>query len=854
MPAFAQCDPHWDTTLGSSTVDGRILASMMFDDGSGQALYVAGEFQTIGGTAAFGIARTRDGVAWEKVGDAFLFSSGQPFPFARIEALTPFDPDGSGPQPPLLVVGGTFELAENGNAFVNHVASWNGTSWSPIGGGLPGTGDGDFSVHVTSLASFDSGTGPRLYAGGNFEVGGVPNADVAVWDGFSWQPLGFTGTTADGVVTDLIVHDDGSGPALYVAGDFDGIVGVPNSANVARWDGSAWSSLAGGPTFATSDRTINLASFDPDGAGGAPARLLAFSWCSHRVDQWNGTTWTSSVLPSQAWCGGKGGLAVFDQGSGPAVYFGGTIAASNTTHVIRYDGTTFTVTPDALLAADGSMSIASTGINTLGAEPSLFIGGGTLGPDLVRAQGMMTFANAALSSVAPIGGPSSQFSLTPAAGNQVTTLTAFDADGDGPGLPIMVAGGNFYAMGGVVSNKVAARVGSAWTTLGNGLPDADAVNLVESIPSGSGNDLYAAAYTFVPAQNGQNGGVFKYSGGAWAPVGAPFAFAGSVGGPGYVTCLSSADFGGGDTLFAAGTFLSVDGVTTGRVASWSGSAWEQVGAPGAGIANGDISSLVPFDSGSGPALFIAGDLIRIGAGPSFTTVARWNGAFWSSAAAGLPPFVKPALHRFNDQLWAVVSDGGDMDAPKTLFRWNGSSWAAITSTPFFDLTRFIGVAHSVDGDRFFFNSLDASLGFTGLSISSVGVFEYDGTSWSNSSVLGRMTFDFATAVEALDAGVERSVWFAGGFAGVGGEAAPTTVQTLNAVDSPRIARFVEVCGPSCPPCAADYDNNGGVDGGDLAAFFADFEAGENCADVDGNGGVDGGDLGYFFSVFEAGGC
>jgi len=58
----------------------------------------------------------------------------------------------------------------------------------------------------------------------------------------------------------------------------------------------------------------------------------------------------------------------------------------------------------------------------------------------------------------------------------------------------------------------------------------------------------------------------------------------------------------------------------------------------------------------------------------------------------------------------------------------------------------------------------------------------------------------------------------------------------------------------CPPCAADYDGNGGVDGGDLAAFFADFEAGEGCADVDGNGGVDGGDLGFFFQVFEAGGC
>lgn len=61
-------------------------------------------------------------------------------------------------------------------------------------------------------------------------------------------------------------------------------------------------------------------------------------------------------------------------------------------------------------------------------------------------------------------------------------------------------------------------------------------------------------------------------------------------------------------------------------------------------------------------------------------------------------------------------------------------------------------------------------------------------------------------------------------------------------------------GSECPPCAADYDQNGGVDGGDLGAFFADFEQGLPCADVDGNGGVDGGDLGTFFTLFEAGGC
>lgn len=58
----------------------------------------------------------------------------------------------------------------------------------------------------------------------------------------------------------------------------------------------------------------------------------------------------------------------------------------------------------------------------------------------------------------------------------------------------------------------------------------------------------------------------------------------------------------------------------------------------------------------------------------------------------------------------------------------------------------------------------------------------------------------------------------------------------------------------CAACAADYDQNGGVDGGDIGAFISDFEQGLTCADVDQDGGVTGADIGAFFVVFEAGGC
>lgn len=92
-----------------------------------------------------------------------------------------------------------------------------------------------------------------------------------------------------------------------------------------------------------------------------------------------------------------------------------------------------------------------------------------------------------------------------------------------------------------------------------------------------------------------------------------------------------------------------------------------------------------------------------------------------------------------------------------------------------------------------------------------------------------------------------------------GVSADGTVVVGNGVGpgfTPRgwVAAIPRTDGTACPSCAADFDGNGGVDGGDLASFFAAFEEGGECADVDGNGGVDGGDLGAFFQLFEQGGC
>ena len=61
-------------------------------------------------------------------------------------------------------------------------------------------------------------------------------------------------------------------------------------------------------------------------------------------------------------------------------------------------------------------------------------------------------------------------------------------------------------------------------------------------------------------------------------------------------------------------------------------------------------------------------------------------------------------------------------------------------------------------------------------------------------------------------------------------------------------------GGACPSCAADFNDDGGVDGSDVEAFFTAWENAGGCADVNEDGGIDGSDVETFFMLWEAGGC
>src|SRR5206468_3719208 len=122
----------------------------------------------------------------------------------------------------------------------------------------------------------------------------------------------------------LSVYDDGSGPALYAGGAFDLAPGGVPANNIAKWDGTSWTALGSGITGSPA-RVLALTVFN-DGSG--PALYVGGSFttaggvAASNIAKWNGSSW-AGLGSAASGAAGVRALTVYDDGSGPALYAGG---------------------------------------------------------------------------------------------------------------------------------------------------------------------------------------------------------------------------------------------------------------------------------------------------------------------------------------------------------------------------------------------------------------------------------------------------------------------------------------------------------------------------------------------------
>ncbi|MFO0828982.1 MAG: hypothetical protein U0572_12650 [Phycisphaerales bacterium] len=620
-PTTSCQDIGWRPKFTTPGVESTVNALATFDDGTGAAVYVGGGFTEAGGLDVSKVARW-DLDGWSALGGTIV---------GTVQCMLAHD-DGSGSA---LYVAGTISSIDG--VAVNRIARWDGATWTPLGGGVNGT--------VFALASYDDGTGLALYAGGSFtSAGGLPANRLAKWNGRSWEAVG--GGVND-TVRALAVRARGASPGLYVGGDFTA-AGAVQANRIARWSANGWSALGGGANGAVLamqfvDGPIPSASGLVIGgcfttAGDVPALAVA---------RWSNDRW-SALGAGLGSC--VSALAVFDDGTGPALVAGGAFSG----RIARWDGAAWNV-PAAGGTSSQVLEFAVFDEGD-GAGPGLFVGGAfdTAGGTQVRYVGRLDATGWS--------------ALGNGVSANVSDFAVFD-DGRGDG-PMLFATGAFLRAGGVSVNRIARWDGRRWTALGSGLNDAGyALGVFDD---GGGPALFVGG-RFTSAGGVPSKGIAKWDGQAWSAVGG-----GVAGAVPQVYALRAFSDASGSSLYVGGAFTTAGGVASQGFARWDGDAWHAIGVSAGG---GVLALNVVNDVVSGAPTLCAGGAFSSVAGVAASCIAAFDGRSWRALGGGVNDTVR-AIQRFDDGGGAQLYVGGEFtsaggSAALRIARWDGLQWSPV---------------------------------------------------------------------------------------------------------------------------------------------------------------------------------
>jgi len=802
MTASASCG--WEEGFWISDLDGAVEAMAVYDDGNGEALYVGGRFTSASGESLNHIARW-DGASWSELsGPLGSVVNG------TVEALAVYD-DGNGEA---LYVGGGFTSASG--VIVNHIAKWDGASWSAVSGPA-GTG---VSGSVRALAVYDDGSGEALYAGGYFtSAGGVRVNHIAKWDGVSWSALsGPSGTGVSDVVRALAVYDDGNGEALYAGGYFTWAGGVRVNC-IARWDGVSWSALSGPSDTGVNDTVYALAAYD-NGNGEA---LYAGGWFDsaggvvvNGIAKWDGASWSALSGPSESGVDGSVyALAMYDDGSGDALYAGGYFTTAGGVSVIgiaKWDGVSWSdLGWNARPGVSGGVGVLA--VYDDGSGAALHAGGSFTSADGVIVNGIAKW-DGTLWHVH--SGPSGS-----GVSGWVRELAVYD-DGTGEAL---YAGGFFASAGGVIVNGIAKWDGVSWSAL-SGPSDTGVNILVYALAvydDGIGAALYAGGES--SSAEGVSGiNLAKWDGASWSELSGLTGYVFSDA----VMALAVYDDGSGEALYVGGYFNMAGGVPANGIAKWDGDSWSALSGPTGKDASSGVYALAVYDDGSGEALYVGGE----------SWIGKWDGDSWSFLSGSNGNSVLGnvyALAVYDDGSGEALFAGGSFTSAggeivNHIAKWDGVSWIPLAGSASPGVSGSIGaLAVYDDGSE---DALYAGGSFTSAGdVLANGIAKWNGVSWSALSGPSGAGVNgmWLNALVVYDDGRGEALYVGGDFTSAGGVASSRIAKWNGETDSDSDGACDNF--DRCPGLddGADADGDGVPDGCDVCLGFDD----NNDADTDG---------------------
>jgi len=563
---------------------------------------------------------------------------------------TTWDPDGAGPAPFQLVVGGN-GLIGGQSAQAAGVATFDGTQWRTLGVG-PGT-----TGNVLALAAWNG----QLFAGGTFTGGGVDR--IAVWNGTTWQPVG---TGAPNLLTGLTVWNN----QLVAVGSFTS----SSLPSIRTWNGSVWTSLPTPPSLQSP-----LAVVAYQGWLCVGGYQLASSTLTGILERWNGSAWATSIqaVDGSSFFGRISSLAVRSSiaiGGTDTLYVGGTFNSIGGAAVNALASTNSVVSPTwSTVGANNVTACSVVHARPVGTSGYLvtasFLGSGNLVRQYSNATNTWTTLGPTgtnTSALAFYGGSYHGARSAPSAAcvrwdgtawvptiglGLVGEVRALTRSGDG-----IVAGGAFTATTSVPLNRIARWNGSTFEAIDTGITGTS----VDALLTRSNGDVIAGGlFTLAGSTSAAN--IARWTGAVWAAFG--------TGTNDQVLAL--AELPNGD-LIAGGKFTMAGGVPCSRVARWNGSAWSSLNF---GF-NGDVRALAVASDGT---LFAAGAFTLAGT-TACNRIARWNGVAWQPLGAGANADVHALAFRPNGELVAVgaFTQAGGLLVDRCAV-WNGAFWSSTGS-------------------------------------------------------------------------------------------------------------------------------------------------------------------------------
>jgi hypothetical protein len=778
--------PEWGPVDASNSVFPGLLGFEVSDvhawkfdpDGPGPktpVLVVSGLFDLAGSTLASNIALIDPANGqWSALGEGptnGIFGYGRAFADLG---------DGS------MIVGGSFTLA--GGVDVNHLARWDGATWSDLGGGVSGGPPGTVGIEALLLES--SGL---IYAAGNFTTaGGVAANRVARWDGAQWSPLGSgIGGGFSPIVRALTQMPDGS---IIAAGTFD-TAGGSGAGNIASWNGISWTSLGGGLSHNQDYPEVHALAAMPDGSlivGGF--FTFANGVFSPNIARWADGLWTS--------IGGTDGRvkAFAPMPDGVLLAAGEFFSAGGVPGTARYalwDGAAWTPLGG---------TIVGSAPNTLTPWPdgTIFAGGPSDGL-VERAHGLVRWL------------PGQGWRLPSAALNNTITALAVDTTDS------LVAAGFFASIDGVEASRIARRVNGQWEPLGTGVECTSnlCVRDIAVLPSGDlvvGGDIAMAGQTPVNR-------IARWDGSSWHTLGQ--GLTSSMGFGPFVLDLEIESRGG---LLVAGEFTHAGGLPANRVARWQDGVWTTFGVG----TDGPVSAILEMPNGD----IIAAGIFSQAGSVTANCIARWNEQAWAPLGTGIGGFsaaVDALLVQPSGDLivGGYFTDAGGVPV-QNIARWNGESWSdlggGLMGNFFYGVTELMQLGSG---------EFIAAGGFTqSASVPISKIARWDGREWwPLGSGLSLSNYGPSLSVVIALARTSDGSVFAGGEFGLAGGKA-----------SPFLARY----GCPATRCYPDCDASGQLNIDDFICFQTNFVLGEMSADCDASGQLNIDDFICFQTLFVLG--